>query len=197
MSLIVAFGDLSGFSINWKKSVLMPLDKLSVPLPKCARSVQIVSHFRYLGTQVSPNLSRDIELNLIPLIQKFQDRCTTRCKVPLSMVGRINLINMVWGPQLYIFHNARIWIPCKWFLEPYRFSIQGANMAQKNACISLATLQYGKDQGGMAVPHARVYLASQLQQLGAGGHVDSWDPICKIINPQGANALFWRQDFHI
>lgn len=48
MSLIGDFGSLSGFSINWNKSVLMPLDNLPAPLLTCAQSAQIVSQFHYL-----------------------------------------------------------------------------------------------------------------------------------------------------
>lgn len=40
----------------------------------------------------------------------------------------------------------------------------------------------------MAVPHARVYyFGAQLQQLDGWGKVDSADPICKLLIPQGAN----------
>lgn len=35
ITLIGTFGELSGFSINWNKSVLMPVDPLSTPLPDC------------------------------------------------------------------------------------------------------------------------------------------------------------------
>lgn len=35
------------------KSVLMPLDPISCPLPECARSVELVSSFRYLGIQIT------------------------------------------------------------------------------------------------------------------------------------------------
>lgn len=49
------FGKLCGFSINWDKSVLMPLDPLPCPLPECARTVEVVTSFRYLGIQISPD----------------------------------------------------------------------------------------------------------------------------------------------
>lgn len=49
MHLIADFGALSGFSINWNKLVLMPLDPLPRTQPDCARDVMMVDHFRYLG----------------------------------------------------------------------------------------------------------------------------------------------------
>lgn len=50
------------------------------------------------------------------------------------------------------------------------------------ARIGLATLQYNKEEGGLAVPHSRAYyLASQLQQLGGWGLIDMSDPICRLL----------------
>lgn len=110
MGLIKVFGTLSGFSINWNKSVLMPLDPLTDPLPDSASMVQIVPSFRCLGVQVSPDVTQYI--NLIPLLTKFREKCNTWCKLPLSVVGRANLIKMVWSSQLlYICHNSPVWIP--------------------------------------------------------------------------------------
>ena len=69
MSLIDYFGSLSGFSINWDKSVLMPLDPITQPLPDCASTVRVVDCFKYLGIQVSPDPTQYITLNLVPLLQ--------------------------------------------------------------------------------------------------------------------------------
>lgn len=76
MALIKAFGALSGFTINWNKSVLMPLDPITTPLPACAAMIQIVPAFHYLGVQVPPDVSQYMSLNLTPLLTKFQDKCS-------------------------------------------------------------------------------------------------------------------------
>lgn len=116
MTLIKAFRALSGFSINWNKSVLMPIDPITSPLPECTAMVQVVSSFRYLGIQISLDVSQYKSLNLLPLLAKFRDKSNAWCKLPLSVVGRINLIKMECAPQLmYIFNNAPIWIPRRWF----------------------------------------------------------------------------------
>lgn len=157
------------------------------PLPDCAQSVQIVTSFLYLGIQVTHNPSQYKELNLIPLLRKFRDKCTTWCKLPLSVVGRINHIKRVWAPQLfYVFNNSPVWIQRSRFarIDSLFRELIWCKIAAR---ISLSTLQYGKDQGGMAVPHSRAYyLSSLLQQLAGWGHVDPLDPITNIIIPHGA-----------
>lgn len=48
----------------------------------------------------------------------------------------------------------------------------------------METLQLPKDEGGLAVPNARSYLASQLQQLYGWNTIDCEDPIQQIILSQ-------------
>lgn len=110
------FGSLSGFSINWSKSVLLPVDDSTISLPIAAESLKVVSSFKYLGVQVSVNLLIYLVENLLPLFNRLQMMCNTWCKFPLSVIGRIKLIKMVWGPQLlHIMHNSPQWIPRRWF----------------------------------------------------------------------------------
>lgn len=60
MTLIEEYGTYSGFSINWHKSVLIPLDPMSAGLPTGASQVAVESSFR-----------KDyIPLNLKPILQK-------------------------------------------------------------------------------------------------------------------------------
>lgn len=74
---------------------LMPLDLLPCMLPKCLRAVEVVQKFKYLGIQVSPAPTDYIWLKLVPILTKFCEKCSLWCKLPLSVVRRINLIKMV------------------------------------------------------------------------------------------------------
>lgn len=188
MNLIADFGKLSGFSINWNKSVLMPLDPLTKPLPDCVKEIVVVEEFRYLGIQVTSDPNKYLELNLTPLLKKFRLKCLAWKKLHLTVTGRVNLTKMIWAPQLlYIFHNSPIWISHKWFTQidtQFRDLIWG----NKPALISLNSLQLPKDQGGMAVPHARYYfIASQIQHLSNWGGIDSSDPIRSLLVPNESN----------
>lgn len=117
MSHIENFRALSIFSINWNKSVLMLLDHLPYPLTECAKYVQIVFSFRYLGIQITFDPNQYIELNVLLLLRRFREKLPLWCKLPLSVVGRINLIKMVCTSQLlYVFNNSPIWIPRRQFI---------------------------------------------------------------------------------
>lgn len=181
MTLIKDFGDLSGFSINWNKSVLLPIDPIIDPLPQGAEMVHIVSSFRYLGIQISPDPSQYFALNLTQLLSKFREKLNSWCKLPFSVVGRINLIKMVLAPQLiYVFNNSPVWFPRRWF-DRIDSQFRELIWRKKIATISL-TLQYRKDKGGLAVPQSRAcYLASQLQQLGGWGVIDLADATRRLL----------------
>lgn len=71
MEEIQHFGSLSGFSINWSKSALLPLDDPLVALPVGADSLKVVSSFKYLGVLVSANPLTYLEDNLLPLFKRF------------------------------------------------------------------------------------------------------------------------------
>lgn len=116
MSTIKLFGSFSGFVINWDKLVLLPLDAQSVVLPICAQQIRIVPAFKYLGVWVHPKVQDYLQFKLQPLLEKFKLKNKSWCKLPLSVVGRTNLVKMIWAPQLlYIVHNTPVWIPQKCF----------------------------------------------------------------------------------
>lgn len=189
MKIIQHFGSLSGFSINWSKSIILPVDEPMVDLPVSARPLKVVSSFKYLGIHVSVNPKKYLEDNLLPLFKKLQMTCTTWCKLPLSVIGRINLIKMVWGPQLlYIMHNSPQWIPRKWF-NRIETLFRSLIWRKKVARISLSTLQYGKDRGGAAVPNPKLYFyASQLQHLSGLGLLNDFDSVENMLRTGTLNT---------
>lgn len=114
MTLIHKFGSFSRFVINWEKSTLLHLDLLGSPLPPIAAQIWVFDTFRYLGI----NLETYVKLNINPLLHKFQQKTTSWIKLPLSVVGRCNLIKMIWGPQiLYALHNAPIFGSLSMYLK--------------------------------------------------------------------------------
>lgn len=100
MILISIFGQLSGSQINWDKSELLPIDELKAPLSNQASQIQIKHTLRYLGIEISWKVKDYINLNLKPLLVKFKDKCRSWCKLPLTVIGRANLVKMIWTPQL-------------------------------------------------------------------------------------------------
>lgn len=185
MSLIETYGSFSGYKINWSKSVLMPIDSEIQRLQGAAAPITIAHSFKYLGIVISKTIQEYIAQNMNPLLEKFKNVSKTWCKLPLSVVGRINLIKMVWMPQLlYILHNSPIWLPISIFQRIdslFRELIWKGKISR----IRLYTLMRPKDAGGMTVPHAKMYfLASQLQHIAGWATVSMLDPIQLILRSE-------------
>lgn len=160
----------------------MPIDPLLAPLPAGAGQIDTAHSFRYLGVVVSPEPGDYRRLNLGQLLDRQKVKCNSWCKVPLSVVGQVNIIKMVWATQLpYVFHNSPMWISNKWF-KRIDSLMRGLIWKKKKARISLTTLQYGKDKGGLAVPHPKMYfIASQIQKLAGWGKDAGEDPVINLF----------------
>lgn len=144
--------------------------------------VRVTEKMRYLGIVVSSDPYQYIEDNLAPLLEKFKRKSDIWGKLPLSMAGRANLIQMVWMPQLlYVLHNSPVWIGKKWFLK-INTLFRELIWRKGQARISLQTLQRPTREGGLAVPQPYNYfLAAQLQHIGGCETQDWRDPSGKIM----------------
>lgn len=116
LSLINTFGKYSGICINWGKSVIFALHPEEASIPADA-PLQRVSHFRYLGVEIHKDLTQFIPLNLTPVLSLLTQRCAAWKTLPLTPVGRLNLVTMSILPKfLYIFRQSPVHIPNAFFL---------------------------------------------------------------------------------
>lgn len=70
----------------------------------------------YLGINMTKEPGQFIAGNVVPLMVKLRQKTKVWSRLTLSVAGRINLIKMVWMPQiLYIIQNSPVWIPKHWF----------------------------------------------------------------------------------
>lgn len=182
ITLITEFGDYSGLRINWGKSVLLPVDTLSPLSFVSSTSLAVVERFKYLGIQISTDFRLFIPLNVTPMVTRFQEKINTWTKLPLSVIGRNNLIKMILMPQLlYILHNSPVWLP---FTHFYKFQALFRDLIWKKGSprIRYETLQRDKTEGGLAAPNPWIYfLASQLQHLKGWDAADCDDPVFQLI----------------
>lgn len=88
-----------------------------------------------------------VKLNIDPLIQQFQEKNTSCIRLPLSVVGRCNLIKLIWNPEiLYALHNAPIWIPIHVF-KRFNTIYHTLILRKPVPRIKIETLQEAKDSG--------------------------------------------------
>lgn len=90
----------------WTKCTPLLIDDGGDQETLASLGLKIVSEFKYLGINVSLQPQTFDKLNLLQLLAKFQTKLDVVAKFPLSLFERINLLKMLWMPQLlYVLHS--------------------------------------------------------------------------------------------
>lgn len=116
LEAIQNYGIYSGLKINWDKSQILPID-ISVPTELQSSSPLLrVSSMTYLGIVITRSPEDFIRLNIEPLIANLKSKTQTWAKLPLGVMGRVNLIKMVLLPKfLYVFWHSPVYLPLRVF----------------------------------------------------------------------------------
>lgn len=155
ISIIMLFGSLSGYRINFDKSEALPLgdfwDKSSLPNFPFKWSD---SGFTYLGVNIS-NLNNLFKLNFVPILSSIRNNLLRWHHRPISWMGRISLIKMNVLPRiLYPMQMLLLRINNRVFSDidkaVSKFIWQG-----KKVHLSLKVLRLPK--GGFSMPDFRLY----------------------------------------
>ena len=107
LHLIDRFGQFSGYSINNAKSSILFLnkDERTNPVIKTAFS-NAREGFTYLGIKITPQINTVVQANYDPLMREVQELLEKWVTMPISLIGRINMIKMTILPKfLYLFHH--------------------------------------------------------------------------------------------
>lgn len=127
-ALLSQFSSLSGYKINTSKMEALPLHippedltylKSSYPYHWC------ISSLKYLGVQITPTHSSLYSTNYTPLLKDINAILTRWNLLPISWLGRINVLKMSVMPKLlYFFETLLVPIPMsqlklikQWFLR--------------------------------------------------------------------------------
>uniref|UniRef100_A0A9J7ZUB5 Reverse transcriptase domain-containing protein n=1 Tax=Cyprinus carpio carpio TaxID=630221 RepID=A0A9J7ZUB5_CYPCA len=113
MESLEAFGSFSGYSVNWEKSVFMPLGQgLDADFLRSLPFRITEDHFTYLGLVIPKNCKNIFSLNFTEAINKLKISIDKWRVLPLSLIGRVNAIKMVSLPRfIYLFQNLPIYLP--------------------------------------------------------------------------------------
>ena len=160
--LLTNFSSLSDYSINWSKSVLLPITENA--WNPAAQAFFSTGNIKYLGIHISPKLPELIQLNFTPLLDKICNDLNRWNNLPLTLLGRIATVKMKILPQInYLFSMIPSKPTAKWF-QTLDSAIIKFYAKNKKPRISLATLQKSKLEGGLDAPNFMYYyLANQLQ----------------------------------
>lgn len=128
--------------------------------------LQRVSQFRYLGIEIHRDVAQFLPLNLTPVMTLLSQRCAAWKTLPLTPVGRVNLVKMSVLPRfLYVFRQTLVHIPQSFFkkLDKLIISFVWNGGVPR---IAKSTLQLPLSLGGLALPcFLKYYWAAVLVTL--------------------------------
>ncbi len=104
-NLIDTFGTFSGFKVNETKSSIMFLNKQEQLNPVINHPFNnAVNGFKYLGITITPAIKDLVPSNYEPMISTVTESINNWSSMPISLIGRINVITMNMLPKfLYLF----------------------------------------------------------------------------------------------
>lgn len=95
------FSLISGYKVNFDKSEIMILDKDIKAEPAYTQQFRWApSGLQYLGIRITPQFNQLYSENINPLIRSVQEMLTRWKSLPVSFLGRINLIKMTVLPKI-------------------------------------------------------------------------------------------------
>ena len=149
LSVINSFSPESGHKVNLNKSVAMPVggatDPLTIPNFPFKWST---SGLTYLGITVSPNLHDLFKLNFGTVLSKVKCDMDRWLHLPLSWIGRVNLVKMNILPRLlYPMQMIPLWITRK-IVKSFERDLSKFIWHDKKPRLKMKTLQLPVDRGG-------------------------------------------------
>lgn len=97
-------------------SLFFPIDLKAQATAFPDTPLQWVTEFKYLGVVISRQASDFLPLNLMPVVQEVRKKLKAWGTLPLSLLGRINLIEMkILQKCIYLFQNSPQWLPKSFF----------------------------------------------------------------------------------
>lgn len=165
VNLIETFGNISGYKINNSKSALMFLNKNERLQPIVDTPFATTKEgFTYLGVYISPDVKQIVSLNYNPLVDRVREMLNRWTQMPLSMIGRINIIKMLILPKfLYLFQSLPLPLPDTFFHNINNMLSQFI-WNNKKARLQLRLLYLPYERGGLQLPNLKLYYwAAQLR----------------------------------
>ena len=167
LNILDNFGSYSGYKLNLYKSEILPINSLAKSIsPAFFPFRHVTDGFKYLGVYVTDSFNQLFPKNFTPLLEKCRVDFARWSSLPLSLIGRVNLVKMVILPKfLYLFTHIPVYIK-KPFFRSLDHLIASFLWGNKNPRIKRSTLQLPKVLGGLALPNfLHYYWACNIQKL--------------------------------
>jgi len=104
--LIKSFGEFSGYKVNSSKSAILFLNEHERQNPKVVTPFSGTQEgFTYLGIKIVQEIENIVSLSYDPIEQSTSESLSRWMSMPISMLGRINMIKMSILPESFICFN--------------------------------------------------------------------------------------------
>lgn len=166
LEIIKSFSEISGYKINKTKSSILVLNTNEKISPTSdVLQFKIVTEFKYLGIYISSDLEQVAATNYKLILNEVDNSFERWMSLPLSMIGRINIIKMNILPKLlYIFQNVALPLPPEFFAHIKKLMVRF--LWNKKSRIRLSFLYLPYDRGGLKCPNFHLYYyAVQLRSM--------------------------------
>lgn len=151
------FGKFSGYRKNWNKSVLIPVHPIPQTILESLPFKVSSDKFTYLGIEVTKQFSSLIQSNFSPLLDELKNKIQFWKTLPISLLGRINAIKMIFVPQiLYLFPNIPVFLTKSFFKKIYSIIIPFLWNYRTSRGIK-KHLTKSKLSGGLSLPNFIMY----------------------------------------
>ena len=110
-NLIDTFGTFSGFKVNETKSSIMFLNEQERLNPVINHPFNnAVNGFKYLGINITPAIKDLVPCNYEPMISTVTESINNWSTMPISLIGRINIIKMNILPKFYTYFKLSLYL---------------------------------------------------------------------------------------
>lgn len=162
---IKLFGRFSGYDVNDTKSSILFLNKeeRSKPVIKTP-FINAQEGFTYLGIKINPDIHKSVPTNYDPLIDEVKEQLDRWMIMPISMIGRINIIKMNILPKfLHLFQSIPLPVSQSYF-DKLNLIFSKFIWNNKKSRLRLRLLYLPYERGGLQVPNLKwYYWSAQLR----------------------------------
>lgn len=155
-----------GLRINYNRSEILPIGTLSNPswTPNSIFSVT-KSHITYLGIKIGKLPSSLYHLNYPPLLTKISQELDNWMDLPLSLLGRCHLVNIVsFARLLYPLQSIPLHLHHK-DTKSLNAAISKFLWRNRQPRIAFTKLYLPRREGGISLPNVRTYNLACLLRI--------------------------------
>lgn len=158
MQQMELFGQFSGYNINDSKSSILFLNKDERLNPIIQTPfINAKEGFVYLGVKITPDIDTIVATNYDPLISEVEESLNKWMTMPISVIGRINMIKMnILAKFLHLFQSLPLPLP-KEFFDKLNGIFNRFIWNNKKPRLRLRLLYLPYERGGLQLPNLRLY----------------------------------------